>query len=202
MDEVCWICLDENESSDNPLMHVCKCPSKVHRKCLANWQLHNIGKPEEQCCRFCKETFPEWKELYKPADNEIRRLNFKVLFNGRTYNVPVNPNDKDGFERYLRKLFKISSFMDFNITYICKMPENNNVITFTSTGVTPHEYESATYLAAYTKTTSTNRRQHRQQHEEGNTTQNDNSTSGHFISKIKSFIQHNLLCNRNATNVF
>lgn len=158
--DCCWICLDETATNDtdNPLLSVCKCPSKVHRKCLANWQLHNIGKPEEQHCRFCKDHFPEWKDLYKPSSSDTRQIRFKVHYNGRSYSIPVDPSDKEQFERSIRKAFRINPVMDINVTYICNMPDNENVITFSSSGITPHEYESAAHLAAYTRKNRTQTR--------------------------------------------
>ena len=42
-EEVCFICLD-GDTSTNPLQRVCGCPRKVHRPCMARWQLHSAGK--------------------------------------------------------------------------------------------------------------------------------------------------------------
>lgn len=34
-EDVCWICLDEESIGNQLLMSPCKCPRKVHPKCLA-----------------------------------------------------------------------------------------------------------------------------------------------------------------------
>ncbi|EFJ44794.1 hypothetical protein VOLCADRAFT_46968, partial [Volvox carteri f. nagariensis] len=57
----CWICLD-----DDPHPAPCKCPSYVHRFCLARWQLERLGRREERECRFCGTILPPWQETLLP----------------------------------------------------------------------------------------------------------------------------------------
>lgn len=49
--EACWICFDETNGA-HQLDSPCNCPRKVHRACLARWQLQQAGKYEEQFCRW------------------------------------------------------------------------------------------------------------------------------------------------------
>jgi hypothetical protein len=48
---MCWICLDDTKDKD-PLVSPCRCPRKVHPRCLARWQLQQAGRPEETACRY------------------------------------------------------------------------------------------------------------------------------------------------------
>lgn len=68
----CWICFQEDEKC----LRVCRCPRKVHKKCLAQWQLHSVGTEEEKKCRFCSQPLPDWKPKwgYKQYFNAILGL--------------------------------------------------------------------------------------------------------------------------------
>ena len=46
----------------------CACPRPVHAACLARWQLHSAGTPEETSCRFCQGQLPDWKGVLTPAE--------------------------------------------------------------------------------------------------------------------------------------
>lgn len=63
-DRTCWICFDDSETLSD-LIRPCKCPHWVHRKCLAQWQERQRGKPEENTCRFCNQRLPEWQNASK-----------------------------------------------------------------------------------------------------------------------------------------
>lgn len=47
---MCWICLDDTKDRD-VLVSPCRCPRKVHPRCLARWQLQQAGRLEETNCR-------------------------------------------------------------------------------------------------------------------------------------------------------
>lgn len=149
-EQTCWICLEEG----GDLVSVCDCPSCVHSQCLAKWQLHNIGKPEEINCRFCKKEFPDWKEKYKSSSPVTQQLKFKVLYQGKKKMIPIDPDNVEEFRETIRKTFNLPDEYEMTINYICKIPEDSTVITFSSDGATNHEFQSAAYLAAYTNRNS------------------------------------------------
>jgi hypothetical protein len=60
---VCWICLDDEEFLNNKLHKVCKCQKLVHTECIRKWQIYSIGKDEEWKCRFCNYILPDWRDV-------------------------------------------------------------------------------------------------------------------------------------------
>ena len=84
--DACWVCLGEGTRSgdgggrsgdggcgtdccaDERLVLPCACPRPVHAACLARWQLHSAGTPEETSCRFCQGQLPDWKGVLTPAE--------------------------------------------------------------------------------------------------------------------------------------
>jgi hypothetical protein len=57
--DACWICLDDSApDGDTLLISPCRCPRKVHPKCLARWQLQQAGKHEEKFCRCVRGPWP------------------------------------------------------------------------------------------------------------------------------------------------
>jgi len=145
-EQVCWICFE----SGDELVNVCDCPSRVHKQCLAKWQLHNIGKPEEQNCRFCQKQFPHWKETYKSSKIDSQNVPVKVLYQGVMKTVLIEPDNMENFKNTIRNMFDLPN-TEINFTYICKIPEETNTFIFNSDGSRDHEYQSAAYLAAYSR---------------------------------------------------
>ena len=58
----------------------CACPRPVHAACLARWQLHSAGTPEETSCRFCQGQLPDWKGVLTPA--EVRHAGWEESEDG------------------------------------------------------------------------------------------------------------------------
>lgn len=86
-DEICYICLDDCAANDGTsLMSPCQCPRKVHRQCLARWQLQQAGKAEEKHCRFCLSPLADWKVSLtpEPLKQEVKKANpvMVVYFEG------------------------------------------------------------------------------------------------------------------------
>lgn len=122
-EEVCWICLDGG-TTDNPLQRICKCPRKAHGPCIARWQLHSAGKPEERVCRFCEQQLPDWKPSLTPQNVKPVTPYMRVSFNGKTYKVPVKPGS-DGakeFEDEIRNLLRLPDGQEFDVIFHCKAP--------------------------------------------------------------------------------
>ena len=140
----CWICLggDGTSATDGlagdgagtaaaPLERPCACPRRVHRACLARWQLQSAGRPEERACRFCGADYGDWRSVLlggggAGGDAEVEALirrSFDAGANpggaaaaqpplmalsarGRTFKVPAAPGPvgRASFERRVREL--------------------------------------------------------------------------------------------------
>ena len=141
-EDTCWICFEDNDD----LISVCKCPSKVHKRCLARWQVQNIGEDEENKCRFCKQSFPNWKETFEIKN--VETAVFKLCCNGRVSKVSVRLDSMEEFEETIRKLFRLPREQEFNIDYHCTVPDGSGSnITIKSQGLQMHQFQSAVYLA-------------------------------------------------------
>ena len=142
-EDTCWICLESNDE----LVSVCGCPSKVHKSCLARWQVQNIGAEEENKCRFCDRTLPNWKETYEIKN--VEKAMFKVVCNGSSSKISVRLDSMDEFEEKIRRIFNLSEDQEFSINYQCKIPdESGSTIVIKSDGVQEHQFQSAVYLAS------------------------------------------------------
>jgi hypothetical protein len=61
----CWICYTGGD-----VKNLCECKNlKSHKKCLAKWQFKNMGKSEEENCRFCNTKYKcSWKDEFFRKD--------------------------------------------------------------------------------------------------------------------------------------
>eukprot|EP00210_Caulerpa_lentillifera_P006476 g6188.t1 len=126
-DEICWICL-ESSRPENPLLSPCRCPRKVHESCLARWQLQQAGKDEEQFCRFCLESLPDWRPRLTPGclrENLCKaRPTMMVTFRKKICYVPVSPGP-DGLEDFTRSIkqhFGLKDDANINVSFGCREP--------------------------------------------------------------------------------
>lgn len=52
----CRICMDDEATSDNPLISPCLCAGStrfIHRQCLAQWRATKAGTPAHYRCEIC-----------------------------------------------------------------------------------------------------------------------------------------------------
>ncbi|KXZ51012.1 hypothetical protein GPECTOR_14g253 [Gonium pectorale] len=126
-DDMCWICLDDTKDKD-PLINPCKCPRKVHPRCLARWQLQQAGRLEETNCRFCQCNLADWKTSLTPENlkPEVQRVQpiMVVYFEGQIHRIPVKqgPDGLKEFTLRIRELFRLPEDVDISLTFGCKEP--------------------------------------------------------------------------------
>lgn len=144
--DCCWICL-EGEKHGDPLVQPCNCPRKVHRVCLAKWQLHSAGKQEENVCRFCNEMLPDWKPALTPKGVEPVSSVMSVRYKGVTYRITYTPGP-DGLNNFLTQLraigIKVASASQ--VTFLCRSPDTGDEMALKGL----HAFDAAAYCASIT----------------------------------------------------
>ncbi|EFJ46303.1 hypothetical protein VOLCADRAFT_46480, partial [Volvox carteri f. nagariensis] len=126
-DDICWICLDGTKDRD-PLINPCRCPRKVHPRCLARWQLQQAGRLEETNCRFCQSNLADWKASLTPENlkPDVQRVQpiMVVYFEGQIHRIPVKqgPDGLKEFTHRIRELFRLPDDVDISLTFGCKEP--------------------------------------------------------------------------------
>ncbi|GLI64890.1 hypothetical protein VaNZ11_008281 [Volvox africanus] len=126
-DDICWICLDGTKDRD-PLINPCRCPRKVHPRCLARWQLQQAGRLEETNCRFCQSNLADWKASLTPENlkPDVQRVQpiMVVYFEGQIHRIPVKqgPEGLKEFTHRIRELFRLPDDVDISLTFGCKEP--------------------------------------------------------------------------------
>jgi len=99
IDKECWICF-----CDGDIESQCECKNlKVHKKCLAKWQLTNLGKPEEINCRFCNKKYNcSWRDVFYKIEimNKVKCIipEVTINYNGETKDIKLYSN---GFNAFL-----------------------------------------------------------------------------------------------------
>ncbi|GFR52202.1 hypothetical protein Agub_g14741, partial [Astrephomene gubernaculifera] len=127
-EEFCYICFEgptrKPDGELEPLVQVCKCPTRVHRKCVARWQLYSAGKQEEKSCRFCKGTLPDWKEVLTPSALPPAIPVLSIYYNNTCCRMKVRPGP-DGLQVFLRQLEAIvgRDVANVNFVFRCRCPD-------------------------------------------------------------------------------
>lgn len=157
--DMCWICRGEDSGDgDSTLCSPCKCPSKVHPKCLGRWQLQQVGRPEEKSCRFCNATLADWKQNLTPEElkPEVSKVVpvFTVLYEGKVRRIPVRHGSEglSEFNSRIRKLFRVPDGTNFTLRFECKEPIYAQQLNLGGTG--------AFDLAVHCSTLAAAKRQH------------------------------------------
>jgi hypothetical protein len=148
-DNTCWICLDDDNQEDNPLIKACDCPRLAHAKCIARWQFHSAGREEEKECRFCHKTLTDWKEVAvsEPLKERLKstRAMMAIMLNGVRHKIYVTP-DKEGakaFTNKIRELYGLDDDIEFEVIFHCKDPHNGTPVKIN--GI--EGYEAAVHCA-------------------------------------------------------
>ncbi|KAL6763364.1 hypothetical protein V8C86DRAFT_350291 [Haematococcus lacustris] len=120
--EVCWVCLGDGTQEELKLP--CKCPRPVHTSCLARWQLQSAGRSEEQACRFCHSTLPDWRPSLTPPGLRPASPVMSIHHNGETHLVKVSPGPEGllRFQAEVRRLLRLQDDQEFEISFECKVP--------------------------------------------------------------------------------
>ncbi|WPT15037.1 hypothetical protein PSENEW3_00002978 [Picochlorum sp. SENEW3] len=127
-EDMCWICHD-GHCVTMPLERTCRCPwMKVHRQCLARWQLQQAGKSEERRCRFCKDTLPDWRDVHAglPRAQPI----MTVVHEGVTHQVVVEPGEEGQrkFQDDIRRIFGLEGHETIQLTFGCRIPDSRQEV--------------------------------------------------------------------------
>lgn len=152
-DDVCWICLDDHQDEQG-LFAPCKCPRKVHPKCLARWQLQQAGRPEETHCRFCTSPLADWKasltpEGLKPEVQKVQPI-MVVYFEGEIHRIPVKQGT-EGLKEFtgrIRDLFRLPEDVDISLTFGCKEPMSGQHLKLEGIGAFDAAVHCASVAAA------------------------------------------------------
>lgn len=127
-EDMCWICHDGHGVS-MPLERTCRCPwMKVHRQCLARWQLQQAGKVEERRCRFCRDTLPDWRDVHAglPRAQPV----MTVVHEGLTHQVIVEPGEEGQkkFQDDIRRIFGLEGHETIQLTFGCRIPDSRHEV--------------------------------------------------------------------------
>ena len=106
-----------------PIESVCHCTwLKVHRECLASWQLVNAGSHQEHACRFCDQRLPDWRSAHagRPMADPV----MSVVFDGQIHQIKVSSgtDGKASFEADIRRIFRLSADDELSLTFGCRVP--------------------------------------------------------------------------------
>ena len=151
----CWICLGCDDPQ-NTLIKPCTCPRSVHPKCLATWQINNIGKDEESACRFCSKAVPDWRDVFVKPDDPSP-VTMGVVFGTTYHKIPIHEHESvEDFTDKIRTSFGLPQTQEINICYTWKQPITKHVIHLDETDgsgadARAHLYESVKHLAKYKK---------------------------------------------------
>lgn len=139
-EDVCWICFGSNTQNNN-LEQLCKCDRKVHRPCLARWQLQSSLTSEEKFCRFCHTTLPDWVDTIHSriafSEEQVRYLRLSIEHRGKSYYVrvpyhPSLPNNSVEFESIIKRTLGMEDTPNVDVAFYCTNPiEKGDVIKLT-----------------------------------------------------------------------
>ncbi|GLC43026.1 hypothetical protein PLESTM_001414700 [Pleodorina starrii] len=127
-EEFCYICFEGATRGPSgevePLVQVCRCPTRVHRRCVARWQLYSAGRREEKSCRFCQDTLPDWKEVLTPRSLPPAVPVLSIYYNNTCCRMKVRPGP-DGLQAFLRQLQAIvgRDVANVNFVFRCRCPD-------------------------------------------------------------------------------
>ncbi|GIL62530.1 hypothetical protein Vafri_16743 [Volvox africanus] len=127
-EDFCYICFEGATRGPSgelePLVQVCRCPTRVHRRCVARWQLYSAGKREEKSCRFCQGTLPDWKEVLTPRALPPAVPILSIYYNNTCCRMKVRPGP-DGLRAFLRQLEVIvgRDVANVNFVFRCRCPD-------------------------------------------------------------------------------
>ena len=140
----CWICMEEEN-----LLSVCSCPRPVHQLCLAKWQVNNIGGDEENRCRFCNSSFPDWRSTFTIPDEAPLKTSFRVVFNGQMHKIEVNEHNYEDFVKEVRRIYNITDDQEFDVVYTCNVPNEKNKVMLNTSKDNKRQYifQTAVHLA-------------------------------------------------------
>lgn len=126
--DICWIC--HEDGSRYSLEKICSCSwLRVHRNCLARWQLQQAGKIEEKKCRFCGEVLPDWREAHGhlPKAQPV----MTVVHDNVMHQVVVEPGEygQRKFQEDIRRIFGLQDDDAIQLTFGCRIPECGQEVT-------------------------------------------------------------------------
>jgi hypothetical protein len=124
----------------------------VHAPCLARWQLHSAGTPEETACRFCNCALPDWKTVLTPAaaaeaaGGGCPAPTMSVTFNGAVHHVVVRggPGGYDAFIADVRAIFGIDGASAMQLAFDCADPVSGALVKLNGAGA----YHAAVHCAS------------------------------------------------------
>lgn len=122
-EQFCYICFASADAG--PLERVCRCPTLVHRRCIARWCLYSAGRPEERSCRFCQSTMPDWKSVLTPRGLLLCATPvLSIYFGGTCVRLRVTPG-RDGLASFLRQLEGLvgRDIAAVNFVFRCRCPD-------------------------------------------------------------------------------
>ncbi|GIL62531.1 hypothetical protein Vafri_16743 [Volvox africanus] len=131
-EDFCYICFEGATRGPSgelePLVQVCRCPTRVHRRCVARWQLYSAGKREEKSCRFCQGTLPDWKEVLTPRALPPAVPILSIYYNNTCCRMKVRPGP-DGLRAFLRQLEVIvgRDVANVNFVFRCRCPDTGTL---------------------------------------------------------------------------
>lgn len=111
----CWVCL-EGALGPSP----CACPSHVHPVCLALWQMHCSGTPEETRCRFCGGAYPDWRGVIGPRSDF-----YEVTVSDVTKRFGSEGLTLEAFRKKLRAEFALSRRAPLHISFDIPIPNTD-----------------------------------------------------------------------------
>lgn len=109
----CWICLDEGNTHQ-----WCGCQNrKAHKHCLCDWQFANIGKHEENVCRFCNQQYTySWKNIDNTqfVNEKLKKIHPSIYVgcNGCIKKIKLHTDGLDALKEIKKH------FQDQNYTHI------------------------------------------------------------------------------------
>ncbi|GIM16320.1 hypothetical protein Vretimale_18955 [Volvox reticuliferus] len=163
-DDFCYICFEGATRGPSgelePLVQVCRCPTRVHRRCVARWQLYSAGKREEKSCRFCQGTLPDWKEVLTPRALPPAVPILSIYYNNTCCRMKVRPGP-DGLRAFLRQLEVIvgRDVANVNFVFRCRCPDTGAEIFLQGL----QAFEAAMHCACVRAAQRSLQQQHQQQ---------------------------------------
>lgn len=141
--DVCWICHDDDRHCS--LEKICSCPwLRVHRRCLARWQLQQAGKVEEKECRFCGNVLPDWREAHEhlPRGRPV----MTVVHDNVVHQVVVEPGESGQrkFQQDIRRIFGLKQDDAIQLTFGCRIPDSPHEVTLDGW----NSYDAAVHCAS------------------------------------------------------
>ncbi|PNH08209.1 hypothetical protein TSOC_005295 [Tetrabaena socialis] len=127
-EDFCYICFEGAtkgaDGTPEPLVQVCRCPTRVHARCTARWQLYSAGKKEEKSCRFCAQSLPDWRGVLTPRALPTAVPVLSIYYNNTCCRMRVRPGP-DGLQAFLRQLEAIvgRDVAHVNFVFRCRCPD-------------------------------------------------------------------------------